>query len=107
MIDKVKKNLTTGITRVKWMASFVAERTKAETSAAKLLYESSKLENKMDELYREVGKRVSELKGKSEKGERDVFKDFIVEEALDEIKRLRETIDNYKSKARNIDKLPE
>ncbi len=105
MIDKVKKNLTTGITRVKWMANFVAERTKAGTSSAKLLYESSKLENKIDDLYRQIGKRIMELKEKNEKEGKDVFRDYIIEQALDEIKKLEETADNYRSKAGNSNKL--
>ncbi len=104
MIDKAKKSLTTGIMRVKWIAKFLAERTKAETSMAKLLYESSKLENKIDDLYRDIGKRVVELK---EKGETSVLNDFIIQQALDEVKNLRETVDDYKKQAKNINKLPE
>ncbi len=107
MIDKVKKNLTTGLTRVKWIAGFVADRTKAETSVAKLLFESSKLENKIDELYRDVGKRVLELKDKSEGIEPDVYKDFIIQQALDEIRNLHVTVSDYRDKAKNINKLPE
>jgi hypothetical protein len=104
MIDKVKKNLTTGVTRIKWIATFVAERTKAETSMAKLLFESSKLESKIDDLYRDIGKRVMELK---EKGENSVFSDFIVQQALDEVKNLRETVDDYRNQAKSVNKLPE
>lgn len=107
MIDKVKKNLTTGLTRVKWIAGFVADRTKAETSIAKMLYESRKLENTIDELYRDVGKRVMELKSKGESEEKDVLKDFIVQQALDEIKNLQETVSDYKTQANHINKLPE
>lgn len=104
MKDKIRESLTTGVNRVKWIAKFVAERTKAETSIAKFLYEGSKLENKMDDLYRDIGKRVMELKDKDDK---DVFKDFIVQQALDEIRNLRETVDDYKKQATDINKLPE
>lgn len=107
MIDKVKKNLTTGLTRVKWIAGFVADRTKAETSIAKLLYESSKLESKMDDLYRDVGKRVMEIKKKGEGEEKDILKDFVVQQALDEIRNLKETVDDYRTRAKKINKLPE
>jgi hypothetical protein len=104
MIDKVRESLAKGLVRVKWIATFLAERTKAETSIVKLHYESNKLENKMDELYRDIGKRVLELK---EKDEKDVLRDFIIQQALDEIKNLREAVDDYKNQARNINKLPE
>lgn len=104
MIDKVRKNLREGINRIKWIAAFLAERTRAETFIAKLLYESSKLEDRMDELYRDIGKRVLELK---EKGEKSVFKDFIIQQAFDEINNLRKTVKDYKEKARELSNLPE
>ncbi len=107
MIEKVKKNLTTGLSRVKWIAGFVADRTRAETSVAKLLFESSKLESRMDELYIDVGKRVMELKEKDDLAEKDVYKDFIVQQALDEIRNIRESVSDYKDQAKDINKLPE
>ena len=104
MIDKVKKSFSTGVLRIKWVATFLAERTKAETSIAKLLYEKTKIESKINDLYSDVGKRVMELK---EKGEEDVLKDFMVQQALDEVKNLRESVDDYKSQADKINKLPD
>ena len=70
MLDMTKKNLAAGITRVKWIAEFLAERTKAETVIAKLSYERIKLEKKVDDLYREIGKRVQAL---SDLGDREVL----------------------------------
>jgi len=104
MIDKVKKSFNTGVLRIKWIATFLAERTKAETSVAKLLYEKTKIESKINDLYSDVGKRVMELK---EKGEEDVLKDFMVQQALDEVKNLRESVDDHKSQADTINKLPD
>ena len=104
MINKVKDSFNTGLMRVKWIATLVAERTKAETSVVKLLYESSKLESKIDDLYRDIGKRVIELK---EKGEKEVHQDFIVQQALNELKDLREAVKDYGKQAKNINKLPE
>ena len=104
MIEKVKKSFSTGLLRVRWIASFLAERTKAETTVAKLLYEKTKLEDKINDLYSDVGNRVMELK---EKGDEDILKDFIVQQALDEIKNLQESVDDYKSRADNINKLPD
>jgi len=104
MINKVKDSFNTGLMRVKWIATLVAERTKAETSVVKLLYESSKLESKIDDLYRDIGKRVVELK---EKGEKEVYQDFIVQQALNELKDLRDAVKDYGKQAKNINKLPE
>lgn len=105
MIDRVKNNLATGLTRVKWIATFLAERTRAGTSVAKLLYESSKLGERIDDLYRDIGRRVMELKEKGE--DKDVYSDFIVQQALDEIRNLKENVNDYKNQARNINKIPE
>ena len=105
MIDRVKSNLATGLTRAKWIATFLAERTRAGTSVAKLLYESSKLNERINDLYSDIGRRVMELKEKGE--DKDVYSDFIVQQALDEIRTLREDSDDYKKQARNINKIPE
>lgn len=107
MKDKVRNSFATGLTRIKWIAAFVAERTRSETTVGKLLYESSKLENQINSLYRDIGKRVTELKEKKKSGEKDVFKDFIIQQALDEIRHLKESVDDYKGQARNINRLPE
>jgi len=104
MLDKVKKSFSTGLLRVKWIASFLTERTKAETSVAKLLYQKTKIEGRINDLYSDVGKRVRELK---EKGEEDVLNDVMLQQALDEIKNLQESVDDYKSQADNINKLPD
>ena len=107
MIEKTKKSLATGLTRVKWMAKFFSERTKAETSAAKLLFKSNRLENKIDELYQDIGKRVTELDAKGENEEKDVLRDIVIRPALDELKDLQEAVQEYKTQAEDISKLPE
>lgn len=105
MIERVKSNLAIGLTRVKWIAGFLAERTKAGTSVAKLLYESSKVEEKINGLFGEIGRRVMELKEQG--GDKDVYTDFVVQQALDEIRNLKDNVDDYKNQARNINKIPE
>ncbi len=107
MNEKVRKNLAAGMNRVKWVASYVAERTKAETSAAKLYYESSKLEGRMDDIYKEIGKRVIELKEKPEKDEVDLLKDPAIQNAFEEIKMMKESSKDYKKQARDINNISE
>ncbi len=104
MLEQTKKNLATGITRVKWIASFIAERAKTETSKAKIFYERNKLEKSIDGLYRDIGRRVRELK---EQGEADVLNDGTVQQALNEIETLGKTVSDYKKKADNMSKMPE
>ncbi|MBI4826215.1 MAG: hypothetical protein HY807_07315 [Nitrospirae bacterium] len=102
MIEKIRKSFNDGVANLRWLANFLAERTRAETSIFKLRYESSKLENRIDELYRDVGKRVLEIK---EKEEKDVFKDFIILQTIDEIKALRKEIDDYSGKEEEFKKI--
>lgn len=104
MIDRIRKSLNKGLDQVKWVATFLAERTKAETDIARLLFESTKIEDRIEDLYRDIGKRLTELK---EKGEKSVWKDFVIQQALDEIKHLKEAADDYKNQANNLSKLPE
>ena len=104
MIDRIRKNLDKGLDQVKWIATFLAERTRAETEIAKLLFEATKIEGKIDDLYLEIGKRVVELK---EKGDRAILKDFIILKAFDEIRHLRISVEEYRNQANNLSKLPE
>ncbi len=101
MLDRAKKSFAEGVKSVKWFAAFLSERTRVETTRARLLYESRKLENRLEELYCDIGKRVTEIKDKEEK---DVLKDFIVLQAISEIKKIREEIDDYRSRANDLNK---
>ncbi len=104
MLEKTRKSFREGMRRIKWIATFVAERTKVETSLVRLLYESSKLETRLDELYRDIGKRIFEMKEKEEKA---VLKDFIILQTMSEIKKIKEEIEDYKSRAHDIGKSEE
>ena len=104
MIDRIRRSLDKGLDQLRWVATFLAERTKAETEIAKLLFESTKIDGRIDDLYRDIGKRVAEL---NEKGEKNVWEDFMIQKALDEIKHMREVADDYRNQARNLSKLPE
>ncbi|MBI5099643.1 MAG: hypothetical protein HZB30_10440 [Nitrospirae bacterium] len=104
MIDKIRKSLDRGLDQVKWFATFLAERTKAETEIARLLFESTKIEGKIEDLYRDIGKRVLEIK---EKGEKVIWKDFVIQQALDDIKHLKEAAEEYRNQAKDLSKLPE
>lgn len=103
MIERVRKSFHEGVNSVKWFASFLADRTRAEASMARLLYESNRLEAKLDELYRDIGKRVMELKGKEGK---DPLKDFIVLQTMNEIIKLKEEIEDYRKRAHDHGKPP-
>ena len=104
MIDRIRRSLNRGLDQVRWVATFLAQRTRAETEIARLLFESTRIEGKIEDLHRDIGSRVAEL---YEKGEKSVMKDFIVRKALDDIRLLREASADYKNQARNLSRLPE
>lgn len=104
MIDKIRISVKEGMKRVKWITMFLAERTRAETEIGKLMFESSKLESKLEKLYIDIGKRVLEL---HQKGDKSVFNDFIVQQAIAEIKDLKDAIDDYKKQARELSNIQE
>lgn len=104
MIEKIRKNINSGVANVRWLARFLAERSKVETSIYKLRYESSRIEKRIDELHKDIGKRVLELK---EKEVKEVFKDFIVQQTMDEIKTLKREVEGYRGKEEEANKVPE
>ena len=104
MIDKIRISIKEGMKRVKWITMFLAERTRAETEIGKLMFESSKLESKLEKLYIDIGKRVLEL---HQKGEKSILNDFIVQQAIAEIKDLKDAIDDYKKQARELSNIQE
>ncbi len=104
MIDKIRVSVKEGMKRVRWITMFLAERTRAETEIGKLMFESSKLESKMEKLYIDIGKRTLEL---HQKGDKSVFNDFIVQQAIAEIKDLKDAIDDYKKQARELSNIQE
>jgi len=105
MIDKIRISLKEGMKRVKWITMFLAERTRAETEIGKLMFESSKLESKLENLYIDIGKRVLELHQKGDN--KSVFNDFIIQQAIAEIKDLKDAIDDYKKQARELSNIQE
>jgi len=104
MLRIIRRSIREGLNRIKWVAAFLAERIRTETLIARHLYESSRIEDRIDGLYRDIGKRVYEL---DEKGERPSPDDFVIRQAINEIKDLRAMIRDHKEKARELSKLPE
>jgi hypothetical protein len=93
MLDRVKKSFYNGARQVKLLASFLAERTKVETSLARQFYETTRLETKLDGYYTDIGRRVADME---EQGEKDIFNDDTVAHLTGEIKKIKRQISDYK-----------
>ncbi len=64
MIRRVKKDFESGIKKVKWFATLLSERVRIEITIFKLLYKSEELKKKRDELLRQIGEEVFEMRDK-------------------------------------------
>jgi hypothetical protein len=99
MWTRIRNNFESGIEKLKWFSSMFSDRLKIELSVMKLLYESDCLEKKKADIMKTVGERVWELKGQTE---RNILKDTIIMDALEEIERINSDIDATKKKTSDI-----
>jgi hypothetical protein len=99
MLKRLKKSFDSGVQKVRWFASVLSERVKIEFLVIKLLFQSEKMEKKKDELLNKIGKRVYDMKDNTE---RQVLKDRIIVEALNEIELINREIETTKKKASEI-----
>jgi hypothetical protein len=99
MIKRLRTNFDTGVEKIKWFSSILSDRLKIEVSLIKLLYQSDQLEKKRDELMKNIGRRVCDLK---ETSERSILKDRVITDALNEIAKIDSDIESTKKKASEI-----
>jgi predicted transcriptional regulator len=99
MIKRLRTNFDTGVEKIKWFSSILSDRLKIEFSLIKLLHQSDQLEKKRDELMKNIGRRIYELK---ETSDRSILKDRVVMDAMNEIAKIDSDIESTKKKASEI-----
>lgn len=99
MWKRVKGNLESGLGRVKWFSSVLNDRVKVEISLLKLLYRSSEMEKKRNELLTKIGERVYELRNGPDK---QVLRDPAVIETLKSVEAIDAEIEEVRRKAAEI-----
>ena len=102
MLKKIYENFRKGIEKIKWFATLFSERMNIEIAVFKLLYQSDEMKRKREALLRTVGERVLELKGHAEK---NVYRDSVIAEALEEVESIGKNIDDLKQKAADISRV--
>lgn len=100
MYSRIKKDIETGIGKVKWFSSLLSERVRIEIAVFKLLYKSEELKRKREELLKQIGERVYELRGR----DKNVYAQREVVEAIKELERLEPEITETVEKASEISK---
>ena len=101
MQSRVKKDFESGIKKVKWFATLLSERVRIEITIFKLLYKSEELKKKRDELLRQIGEEVYEMR---EKG-KNVYNSKEVLAAIKSLQSIEPEIRETLEKASDFSKL--
>jgi RNA processing factor Prp31 len=99
MLKRIIENFKNGLSRIKWFATVFAERFRIEMAVIKIMYRSDEMEKKRQELFRTIGERIYEIKGNTEK---NVFKDKVIVEAMEDIEKMDKDIEELKEKVAEI-----
>ena len=102
MLKKIYENFKKGIEKIKWFATLFSERVDIEIAVFRLLYQSDEMSKKRDEHLKAIGERVVALK---EHGEKNIFRDSVIVEALDEIEKIDKHIGDLRHKASEISRV--
>jgi ArsR family metal-binding transcriptional regulator len=102
MLKNVYENIRNGVEKIKWFATLLSERMNIEIAVFKLLYQSDEMTKKREVLLKTIGERVVELKGH---GDKIVFRDTDVSEALEEIEKIDKNIEDLRHKASEISRV--
>ena len=95
MLAVIRERLRSGIERLRWYASVVGERLRAEISLISLLREAEDLNLMREEAARSIGHRVFDLR---ESG-RNVYEDPDVAAALEDMEALEGQIEELREGA--------
>jgi len=102
MLKRLKNNFDGGVEKLKWFSSMLSDRIKVELSVFKLLYHSEQMEKEKDALLKTIGQRVNEMKAGPD---RNILKDSVIADAMQEIERLTSEIESTKKKASEISRI--
>jgi len=103
-VKKIIDDFRKGLERLRWFSTVFAERLKIEIAIFRLLYETDRMAKIRAELLATIGERVLELKDHHEK---NILKDTVVAEAVEEINKLEKNIDDLKGRVSEMGKVAE
>lgn len=101
MLERLKRSFDSGVEKVRLLASIISERVKVEIAVTKLLWKTSDLEKKRDQLARSVGERVFDLRGRPEV---NLLGDQKIKKSVSEMEEVVAEINEIKSRASQIGK---
>jgi len=101
VIGRIKKDFESSIKKVKWFAALLSERVRIEVTIFKLLYKSEELKKKRDELLRQIGGEVYEMRDKG----KNVYSNNEVLTAIKALESIEPEIRETLEKASDFSKL--
>ena len=101
MLGRVKKDFESGLKIVRWFATLLSERVRIEITIFKLLYKSEELKKKRDELMRQIGEEVYEMRDKG----KNVYNNKEVLTAIKSLQSIEPEIMETLEKASDLSKL--
>jgi|SRR5208283_2232530 len=101
MLSRVKKDFESGIKKVTWFAKLLSERVRIEVTIFKLLYKSEELQKKRDELLRQMGEEIYEMRDKG----KNVYSNKEVLSAIKALESMEPEIRETLEKASELSKL--
>ncbi len=99
MFIRLKESFEAGVERLRWFASILSERIKVELAVIKLLWSSSDLEKRREELLKQMGKRVFELRGA---GEVNLAEDVKISRPLKELEAVEAELEGLRRQVSEI-----
>ncbi len=102
MWKRIKDSLASGAEKIRWFSSLLNERLKIEISIFSLLYQTSEMEKKRDDLLKTIGSRVFDLRHGDG---RHILRDPGVIDALQRLEILNTEIEDAKKRASEIGKV--
>ncbi|MFZ5907282.1 MAG: hypothetical protein ACOYVJ_07715 [Nitrospirota bacterium] len=99
MYKRIKENFDNGLEKLKWFSRIFSDRLKIELSVFKLLHQAEQLEKSREDLIKTIGERMLELKDHSEQS---VRKDRVISDAMQEIEKVGQEIEETRKKAAEI-----
>jgi|GEM_PF-3074050 len=99
--DRIRRDIESGLHSFQSVGRYLAERTRVETSLAKVVYDTQKIRKKIDEKYRELGERLFELRD-----EKNPAQDAIIRDLLSDLSGLKEEIDFHMTRAKELGRTP-
>jgi len=101
LLQRLKEDLRSGLATLRLGTAHAAGRALEETELLRMRLEMRKLDQKLSDLYKDVGERALELKERGETAERILF-DAEINRLVEEMQTLKESRQNLENEMNEI-----